>query len=191
MKIYTLPLLVLLVVSAFNGSASAHELAASRATLVLRDSQHLAVSFFVDYAGVLHQVLAPQLPFEEFALQHAAMPPQVFAAKVTAAQARLQGGTHLALQDGSVIALTQWAWPDTVAVQQALQRRAMQAAVAPGDHAHTVQTEIRAQAQSAKANDFAAVSLTVAPEFKQMLVVSYQPKQVWVAPGTPSPTIRF
>ena len=38
-------------------SALAHELDSNRATLVLRDRQHLAITFFVDYASVMQQVL--------------------------------------------------------------------------------------------------------------------------------------
>lgn len=188
MKIWTVALVML---TALHSSAKAHELQASRATLVLRDNQHLAVAFFVDYPAVLHQALAPQMLFREFALQHSAMPAQVFAAALATAQRKLQSATRVVSHGGKTIELKMWAWPTAAATQQAVQQRAMQAVVAPGDHAHTPQTEIRAEAQSTNPRDFASVTLQLPVELKDTLLVSYQPKQVWVKTGTASPLIRF
>ena len=172
-------------------TAQAHELQASRATLVLRDNQHIAVTFFVDYGAVLHQALAPQMLFHEFALQHSAMPPNVFAAQLLVARRKLQLGTQLVLASGKTAPLTQWAWPDAVGAQKALQQRAMEAVTGAKDHAHAAQSEIRAEAQSNNPKDMANVTLRLPAEFKKTLVVSYQPKQVWVEPGKTSASIRF
>lgn len=173
------------------GNALAHELQASRATLVLRDSQHLALTFFIDYPAVLHLTLAPQMLFHEFALQHAAMPPQLFAAQLLPAQRKLQGNTRLASKNGKTLGLTSWAWPDATTTQKALQQRAIEAVVGTGEHTHSAPMEIRAEAQSNNAKDFALITLQLPPEFKQTLVVSYQPRQVWAEPGKASPGVRF
>ena len=188
MKIWTVALVML---TTLHSTAQAHELQGSRATLVLRDNQHLAVTFFVDYPAVLHQALAPQTLFHEFALQHSAMPPNIFAAQLLLAQRKLQLGTRLVLRSGKTAPLTLWAWPDSAAAQRALQQRAMEAVVGGTDHAHTPQSEIRAEAQSSDPKDIAAVTLQLPVEFKKTLVVSYQPKQVWVEPGKASTGIRF
>ena len=76
----------------------AHELQANRASLVLRDSQHLSVTFYLDYVGVLHQVLAPQRSLQDFVLAYSAMPPQAFNAQLLAAQTKLQSNTSLTLR---------------------------------------------------------------------------------------------
>ena len=76
-------------------------------------------------------------------------------------------------------------------MQNLLQQRAMQAVVAPTDHAHAVPTEIRAEAKSSNAADFTSVTLKLPAQFQQVLVVSYQPKQVWLKPHTLSPAISF
>jgi hypothetical protein len=172
-------------------SACAHELQSNRATLVLRDDQHLTLSFFVDYTAVLHQVLAPQQPLEEFVLMYAAMKPQALQAQLLNAQRKLQGSTAVVLRDGKAANLTQWAWPDAAAVQKLLQQRAMQLVIAPADHSHVAQTEIRAETTSASEGDFNSVTLQLPAELQDVLVVSYQPKQVWASPGKGSPTIRF
>ena len=179
------------VLGAIATSASAHEIASNRATLVLRDGQHLSLTFFVDYPSVLHQVLAPQRPLKEFVLMHAAMKPQEFQSHLLDAQRKLQSAIGMKLDNGKSAALTQWAWPQAKAVQAALQQRAMQSVVAPADHAHEAQMQIRAQASSSNKSDFTTVTLQLPLQFQQMLVVSYQPKQVWIKPGAASPAIEF
>ena len=188
MRIY---FLLLVLVSSLQTNAQAHELQASRATLVLRDSQHLAITFYVDYPAVLHQAIAPHMLFHEFALQHSAMPQPIFAAQLLAAQRKLQAGTRLVLRSGKPAPLELWAWPDATATQKALQQRAMAAVVGTKDHTHPLPAEIRAEAQSNKSGDFATVTLQLPAEFKQTLVVSYQPKQAWVEPGKALAGIRF
>jgi hypothetical protein len=188
LKIWTVALVML---SALHSTAQAHELQGSRATLVLRDNQHLAVTFFVDYPAVLHQALAPQTLFHEFALQHSAMPANIFAAQLLLAQRKLQLGTRLVLRSGKTAPLRLWAWPDSAAAQKALQQRAIEAVVGGKDHAHVAHSEIRTEAQSINPKDMANVTLQLPVEFKKTLVVSYQPKQVWVEPGKTSASIRF
>ena len=180
-----------LLVWALASNAAAHELESNRATLVLRDRQHLSLTFFVDYARVLHQVLAPQRPLNDFVMTYSAMKPQEFQSQLQDAQRKLQSGISVTLQNGKVAALTQWVWPQAKAVQAALQQRTMQAVVAPADHAHAATMEIHAQASSHGPNDFSSITLQLPPQFQQVLLVSYQPKQVWMKPGIPSPAIAF
>lgn len=172
-------------------SAGAHELQANRATLVLRDEQHLTLSFFVDYIGVLHKVLAPQQSFEAFVLLYSAMKPQVFQTQLLNAQRKLQASTAVLFQGGKAATLTQWVWPDAAAVHQLLQQRAMQAVIAPADHSHVAQTEIRVETRADNQGDFSAITLQLPTEFQDVLVVSYQPKQVWASPGNSPPMITF
>lgn len=188
MKI-SLPALTL--VCLFVSSTVAHELQDNRATLVLRDNQHLALTLFVDYPKVLHQVLAPQSTAQEFMLVHSAMTYQEFQAQLLAAQRKLQSSTSLTMRNGKASALVNWVWPQAASVHQLLQQRAMQAVVAPKDHAHMMPMEIRAEAKSSNSSDFSAVTLQLPPALQQVLVVSYRPKQVWLKLNTPSPVIRF
>jgi hypothetical protein len=184
-----LPALALLCAVAC--SAIAHELQDNRATLVLRDNQHLTLTLFVDYPKALHQVLAPQSTVQEFLLSHSAMKSQEFQAQLLAAQRKLQASTSLVMSNGKAAPLVQWVWPEAAGVHALLQRRAMQAVVAPKDHAHVVPMEIRAEAKASQAGDFSAVTLQLPPAFQQVWVVSYQPKQVLLRPHAPSQAIRF
>ncbi len=168
----------------------AHELPGNRATLVLREG-HLSLTLLVDYTRVLHQVLAPQRPFQEFVMLYAAMSPVAFQSQLVQAQRNLQTGTQLRLQGKKSASFTQWTWPPTASVQHQFQQHTMQTMVAPADHGHAAQSEIRAQVQTNKPEAFNAVTLQLPPEFQQVLVVSYQPRQTWVKPGTASTMIRF
>ena len=172
-------------------SAPAHELQGSRATLVLRDQLHLTLTLLIDYPKVLHQVLAPQMALQEFLLMYSSMKQPEFQVQLIAAQRKLQEGTSLGLGNGKKASLTQWGWPDAASVQKLLQQRVMQAVVAPKDHVHAVPTEIRTEARSSQASDFKSVTLQLPTALQQVLVVSYQPKQVWLQPQSPAPLIRF
>ncbi len=195
-----------LLLWALQSPAIAHELESNRATLVLRDRQHLALTIYVDYARVLHQVLAPQQPLSDFLVTCAAMKPKEFQSQLLEVQRKLQSGVAVTFANGKAALLTQWVWPQAKSVQAALQQRAMQAVVAPDDHAHGVPLEIRAQASfpsspsspssSVPSNppvtsDFATITLQLPAPFQPVLVVSYQPKQVWMKTGTLSTTIKF
>jgi hypothetical protein len=184
--------LVALATGALQGGAVlAHEIESSRATLVLRDRQHLSMTVFVDFVGVLHQALAPKVSVRDFVLMHAAMKPEEFQSLLLRAQNKLEGNFVITLKSGKVARLTQWVWPDALAVQNQLQQRAMQAVVAPTEHSHVVPTEIRAEARSSSISDFSSITIKLPAEFRQVLVVSYQPTQTWVRPNEPSMPITF
>ena len=101
--------------------AFAHELPANRLTLVLRDRNHLSLTFFIDYTDALHRALAPQRPLEEFMLMYSAMKPQDLGRELLRAQARFQSSTRLILSAGK-----------------------------PADHAHQEPSEIHADVTSAQ-----------------------------------------
>ena len=169
--------------------AFAHELPANRLTLVLRDRNHLSLTFFIDYTDALHRALAPQRPLEEFMLMHSAMKPQDLGRELLRAQARFQSSTQLILSAGKPAAITNWKWPDAGRVQAMLRERAMQAVVAPADHAHQEPSEIHADVTSAQ--EISSVTLRLPDEFQRVLVVSYRPSQRWIEPNATSAAIGF
>jgi hypothetical protein len=195
--------IVIMVLMGFTllEGVQAHELQANRATLVLRDRHHLSLTFFVDYVSLLHQTLAPQRSLNEFVLMYSTVQPQVLKAQLHDVQRKLQEGTVLTLSTGKKASLTQWAWPNAQRVQTLLQAHAMEAVVSSTHsaqpHTHgdangdSDQIQIRAEVKSSNAEHFASVTLQLPPQFQNVLVVSYQPKQVWLKPAKPSAAIRF
>jgi hypothetical protein len=172
-----------------SGAAQSHELQAQRATLVQREDRHLSLSIQMRFGDLLHRVLAPQRPLQEFLVVHAAMPPQELARALQAVQHRVEAGTRITRNDGSVLALSAWRWPEAGRVQAALQQLSMQAIVAPGEHLHEEPLEVQAEALAPTRID--AVRLQLPPELKPMLVVWYRPQQTWARPGTPPLSLRF
>ena len=61
------------LLGAASAGSEAHELPANRLSLVLRDETHLSLTYFVDYAEVLHRTLAPKQALLEFIVVYSAM----------------------------------------------------------------------------------------------------------------------
>lgn len=169
--------------------AVAHEIQDNRATLVLRDGNHLSVTLYLAYADALHLALAPQQPAEEFLVAYSAMRPELLQKELLRAQARFQSETRLYLATGKEIPLTNWAWPDAKQVQAMLQQRIMRAVVDPAGHAHDEPLEIHADANSQEG--ITAVRIQFPEEFQKVLLVWYRPSQLWVEPKSWSPAIKF
>jgi hypothetical protein len=74
-------------------------------------------------------------------------------------------------------------------VQQKLRERAMLMVRAQGAHSHEAPLEVRAEL--AAGQDFLALNVQFPAEFRDVLVVSYRPAQVWVKPDQPSPAVVF
>lgn len=173
---------------ALTTAAAAHELPANRVTLVLRDDRHLSLTCFIDYTTALHRALAPQRALHDFVLQYAAMKPAEFQKELLKAQQKFKAGTTLALPTGEPLTLRHWRWPEASHAQQLLQQRAMQSVVGGAEHAHEMPFEVHAEVASPRA--IASVVARLPDEFGKLLVVSYRPRQVWVAPHAPT-SIRF
>lgn len=170
------------------GPCHAHEMEANRATLVLRDGGHLSLTLYLDYAAALHQALAPSRPFEEFMLTHATMPAAQFQQALDGAHRKFEQGTRAALK-GQPLAFRGWQWPAAAQVQQKLRERAMLMVRAQGSHSHEAPLEVRAEL--AAGEDFHTLKMQFPAEFRDVLVVSYRPAQVWVKPDQPSPAVVF
>jgi hypothetical protein len=182
-------LLCVLLALASVGSARAHGLEENRATFVLRDQNHVSVTLFITFSEALHRALAPDRSFQDFVMAHAAMSPEAFKAALLKAQGTFQAQTSIETAGGHRLLLERWRWPEPAAVQQVLRERAMQALAAPNEHPFETALEVRAELQAAKA--VASLRVSFPPAFQRVLVVSYQPKQVWVEPQQASPEIKF
>ena len=170
-------------------STNAHELAENRATMVLRDQNHVAITLYLSYPDVLHRTLAPEQSFSEFLLAYSTLPLEQFAEQLQKAQARLQTQIKVLPRPATDASMRRWVWPDAMRVQMLLRERAMQMLVAPTHHAHEAQQEVRVELQTA--GRVSAVSATFPAELRRVLVVSYRPMQTWVEPGEAATEIKF
>lgn len=170
-------------------SATPHELQANRATLVLRDQVHVSVTLFLNYSEVLHQVLMPQKSFQEFAVALSAMRTADFQKELLRAELQLQRSLQFKSHGNEVLGLGNWSWPEATRVQWLLQERVMQATVAPNEPAHEDAVEVRLEATAQR--PIAGMTASFPAAFNRVLLVSYQPNQVWVEPRGASGPIKF
>ncbi len=176
-------------------SARGHELTENRATMVLRDDTHVSLTFYIDYPDVLNAVLAPKKSHREFLLTYSAMKPEDFQKQMLLAQSKLQAETRATLNGGKEAIITGWVWPDSARIQTMIQQEVMESMVggvanAPAHApAHAAPTEIRANISHDAPIKIANIQFAEA--FGKMLLVSYRPKQIWVAPKKASAVIKF
>lgn len=169
--------------------ASAHELEASRATVVLREPGLVSLALHVDYMSLLQQSLAPRDSVEQFLFTAAAMPPEKFRDALERTQRALQAGTQLRLPGGRTQAFARWVWPDAARVQGLLRERVMQQVTASAQHPADATLEIQAEVLLPTA--VASLRLQLPAALGRVLVVWYRPGQQWVEPGTVSAEMKF
>jgi hypothetical protein len=171
-------------------STYAHELQANRVTLVQRDSQHLALTFYVDYVDAVYDILAPERTFEEFVMLHSAMPLATFKLALARAHKKLVADTQLSAPGGKALAISNWRWPDAAKVQDSLKQRAMQLVVGAGQqHTHAPDFEVQAEARATA--PIAAVVVKLPGVIQPALLVWYRPQQVLMQPKLGAKTVRF
>jgi hypothetical protein len=170
-------------------TAHGHDLPENRATLVLRDQTHVALTLYIDYVETLHQALAPQKSAHEFLLISAALSPEAFQLQVQRAHAKLQSETRATLNGSGAAKITGWVWPDPAKIKVKIQQQVMAAMVGDRSHTHEAPIEIRANITDKSPINEATIQFP--KEFGKMLIVWYRPKQIWVTPQQPSATMKF
>lgn len=189
MKPWIAALCLALCAAGRPGTAPAHEMEANRATMVLREGGHLSLTLYLDYMAALHLALAPGRPFDEFMLTHATMPAAQFAQAQETAHRKFEQRIRAEIKPGQALAFRGWQWPAPALVQQKLRERAMLLVRTQGGHSHEPPLEIHAEL--AAGEDFHSLKMQFPPEFRDVLVVSYRPAQVWVKPDQSSPAVVF
>jgi hypothetical protein len=168
----------------------AHELESNRVTLVQRDSQHLALTFYIDYVDAVYDILAPARPFEEFVMLHSAMPLATFKLALDRAHKKLVADTQLSAPGGKALAISNWRWPDAAKVQDSLKQRAMQLVVGAGlQHAHPPVFEVQAEVMAAE--PFTSVTVKLPEVIQPAVLVWYRPRQMQLEPNAGARTVRF
>lgn len=170
-------------------TASAHELQSNRATLTMRDTNHVAMTLYLGYPELLHRTLAPLQSFAEFVLMYSSLPPEAFKPALVKAHAQWQSQIRVANLAGGVVQLDQCVWPDAKQAQEVLRQRAMKLLAAPDSHGDETPVEARCAVQTVK--PISSLSVRFPTEFQGVLVVSYQPRQVWAEANGKPALVRF
>ena len=167
----------------------AHELDSSRATILLRDGNHVSMTLYINLPEVLRRTLAPERGFGEFVLVYSAMAPDKFRDAVRAAETRLAEATRLTDATGAAPARSGWTWPDAERTQAEFRTLAAAFLTAPGEPPHDDPVAVHAEFQTARPTS--SLKVTFPPQLDAVLTVYYRPQQVWLGPGRPSPPLNF
>ncbi len=171
------------------GSASGHDLAENRLSLVLRDDTHIALTFFIDYPKALQQTLEPKRTYSEFLLMYSALPKSDFQQAIVKAHTIFSTQTIIRLSNGEPLVITAWRWPDAASTQSVLQQKVMQSIVAGNDHKHDIATEVQASATAQRKID--EITLVLPKALGSVLVISYKPKQTQLPSTATALKIKF
>lgn len=182
-------MLLLLVIGLFILPGRAHEVSTNRATLVLREANHIALTLRVNLSDLMRDVLTPKMAPNEFLAQFSAMPSPDFEMHYARVQTLVQSETRMFLPSGRNVPLGQWRWPNAKQVQANIRDSAMQMAVAPLDHLPEFESEVHAEATAGE--DLSDVSLQLPRQLRPILIVNYRPHQVWMKPPNSEVRLRF
>ena len=165
----------------------AHELLENRATLVLRDNNHISATFYISYPEALYRTLAPNLTYQEFLVQYAALSPSDFQKLLLQAQQEWQSAIKLRNSATTELTPVQWQWPAAEQVQNSIRETVIQAMVNVQPHIEPL--DIHAEFTQKQA--IKSISIEFPKAFDRVMVVSYMPTQRWVETGKKSAAISF
>jgi len=179
-------LLALALVCAWAVPSGAHDLPENRLRLVLREDNHLAATYFVNYTELMHRAFAPGKTFQEFAVQFASMDAGQFEGMLRQLDQQLVAETTVEVA-GAAMHGTGWAFPSTAA-SQALIRKHLMGAVT-GSQFHEEPTEIDFDVIAPV--KVTSVKLRMPRLLGRVMVISYRPSQVYVEEGVAPKGIEF
>jgi hypothetical protein len=159
---------------------TAHELAETSATVIVRPGGHVQLRLQIPYADLLRREWMPRESEQNFLMTATNMPAAKFARELAKVHETIEH--HLRVHgDGNPAALTHWTWPSAAAVQSALRTRLMAMLATPGEHAHGERIEVDAETRLVR--EPGTVQLYVPPVLGPTLLTVYRPEEQWVRPG--------
>ncbi len=167
-----------------------HEIEVNRVTIVQRESQHLVVTFYVDYVGLLRATLAPSVSRQEFASVSSAAADDRLASQLRAAHAAFEKALDVRTASGQRLRVGSLRWPAFRDAQRWLREEAMRAVVDPTSHEHGAPAEITGDLVAAAPVD--EIRVTLPRTLGEVVVVTYRPTQQRVAADRGRPfTVRY
>lgn len=158
--------------------AIGHDLEADVLTVVLREGNHVSLTFRVDEVSLMHRMLSPRSTDAEFLLPLSAMGEEAFAVVVRNFRKRLEKEIVLRDATGRPLTLTDWHWPDIAESRQRIRQLTAQRIVGDAAHEHLPPTIITADALGP--NIANRLDLQLPGVLDGLTVVSYRPRQqIW------------
>jgi len=152
-----------------------HEIESDRLTIVMRESQHLSLTFRIDEVALMGRLLAPTAAPTEFVLSMAAMSDPSFAKAVNQARRAFEAQIKLTDQTGSPLQVRQWRWASQDLLRAELRERVMESIASGGNAGHHAVSEIKADAVGT--NPISSVNVGLPESITGIVVIAYRPMQ--------------
>jgi hypothetical protein len=167
---------------------TAHELAETSATLIVRDGGHVELRLHIPWSDVLRSRWMPGVPMEEFLVRVTSQPEADFKRDLLRVEADVERDARVVGDGGAPSPLGRWQWPASSAVQGALKRELMSRLVDRDRFEHASRLPVSAEVTLARGP--ATVSLRLPGVLGPALLTVYRPAEQWLSPGqwsTPVP----
>jgi hypothetical protein len=105
-------------------------------------------TFALNLPQVLHQVMAPELPYPSFLQSHADLPEFVLEKKIAKAMIDLSNKAYLTMPSGTKAHVKKWQLPDTQALRESFKASLLLLNMPPSSTSHLDPMLVRAQAEA-------------------------------------------
>lgn len=171
------------------GSAAAHDLAETSATLIVRDGGHLELRLQVPWAEVLRDRWMHGTAMPDFLARVTSRPAAEFARDVAVVMRGIEQGVRLRSDRGRVVSFVRWQWPTGSEIQAALRKELMSRLALGNRFEHASRLGGAAEVRLGPAPE--AVQLELPPWLGPALLTVSRPAEEWLRPGQPSGPIRI
>lgn len=169
---------------------NAHELETDLLTVVLRDGNHLSMTFRVDELGLMHRMLSPRSSDAEFLLPLSAMDEETFAIVVKNFRKRFEREVQVRDATQRPVSLTVWHWPDIAESRKNVRQLTMQRLVGDIPHEHLPPAVISVDGLSR--TEVTQLNVSLPSALDGLTVVHYRPSQrTWQSATRSSLDLQF
>ena len=186
--------IVMLILGFFLSSlvwktACAHEVEATRLSLVQREPSHVAAAFYASVPDYFSPVLNGPIAKQDVLLHLASLNDEAFAALYAKSQSYYKQHISFALNKDKQAQLSDWQFTPWQTVRTSVQMHLAQQLVSPNAHAHLAPVQFNVQLTSRF--DVSVLQPSLPSHWGKVLVVASKPQQVWMDATKSSPWIKF
>ena len=160
----------------------------NNAELKREGASHVAVTLYLNWPQVLHQLLAPQLPFRDFLKTYLALADGPLDKEMAKVVTHLSTQGHLSLPYGAKVNFKKWQLPGHPALRESFKLSLMLLDMPRSTQTHLDPVKVTAEAQSK--NKLTQVQLQL-PKALYPIKVNSQNDKFWLTEQIPIAVLSF
>lgn len=142
----------------------------------------VAVTLYLNWPQVLHQLLAPQMPFKVFLKTYLELPDLQLEREMAILQTKLTTNAYLTLPSGAKVNFKKWQVPSNLALRESFKLSLMLTDMPANAQAHLDPVKVTAEAQSKNALTQAQIQL---PKALYPILVNSKNDKFWLTEQIP------